>query len=201
MGRAVPSPFLGFWVPPLLGQALSKHRQTRTLLQTCSWRPSSFCTGKTLLTPPKHPRSILFTFTPPFFCFPIQVLRMDVVLRELKREEERALRARVQKSASRLTRCRPSSPSFAASPVPSIGPSVSPAADPAVSCLQDCRLGAQPQQSMAATSPVMLHSSPLGPRVDRDLHRIDSEVLSVRKAALSSLHELCVPSAAKPLQV
>ncbi len=126
---------------------------------------------------------------------------MDVVLQELKREEEKAFRARVQKAASCVTRWRPSSRSFHSSQLQPSGPSVSPATDPAVSSFEDCRLGAPPQQIMAGDSPVTLLSPPLGSRVDRDLHRIDSEVLSVRKAALSSLRELCVPSAAKPLQV
>lgn len=44
-------------------------------------------------------------------------------------------------------------------------------------------------------------SLPVGSRINRDLLHLDSEVFSVRKAALSSLHNLLVPSAAVPLQV
>jgi hypothetical protein len=126
---------------------------------------------------------------------------MDAVLQELKKEEEKALRARIKKAKSSSTRCRPSARSLPSSQLQSSRPSVSRATAPAQPPLQDGRLDDQLQQKGGRSLPVMLPSRPLGPRVDRDLLHIDSEVLSVRKAALSSLHELLVPSAADPLQV
>ena len=126
---------------------------------------------------------------------------MDAVLQELKREEEKALRARVQKAASSSTRCRPTLRSLPSSQLRSSGPSVSPAAEAAASCQRQGRLTDQAHQDSAKSVPAMLSSLAVGPRVDRDLLRIDSEVLSVRKAALSSLHELLVLSAEKPFQV
>lgn len=126
---------------------------------------------------------------------------MDVVLQELKSEDEKALRARVQKAASASTRCRPSLPSTAPSQLQSSGHSLSPAGDDAAFRQQDDQLVDQPQQGRVKKVPVMLPPPVLGPRIDRDLLRIDSEVLSVRKAALSSLHELLVPSVTEPLQV
>jgi len=123
---------------------------------------------------------------------------MDAVLQELKRDEEKALRARVQKAASSSKRCRSSLRSLPSSQLRSSGPSVSPAAEAAASCQQQGRLTDQAHQDSAKNVPAM---PAVGPRVDRDLLRIDSEVLSVRKAALLSLHEVLVLSAKKPFQV
>ncbi|KAM3574392.1 hypothetical protein VYU27_003685 [Nannochloropsis oceanica] len=125
---------------------------------------------------------------------------MDVVLQELKRDDEIALQAQVKKAASRVARCRPSSRSFHSSQLQCCAPSVFPAAESAVSYMQERRLRVQTQQRVAGNSPVMQLSPLLGLRVDRDLHRLDSEVLSVRKEALSSLHEFFAPSTVTRLQ-
>lgn len=207
MGRGIPS---SFWV---LGKrsfwAILKvnTRKVADYRRHIKWRPSSFCIDKMLVTnvfatlhrspPQRHTFHIYITL----FLLSYTGCNMDVVLQELKRDDEIALQAQVKKAASRVARCRPSSRSFHSSQLQCCAPSVFPAAESAVSYMQERRLRVQTQQRVAGNSPVMQLSPLLGLRVDRDLHRLDSEVLSVRKEALSSLHEFFAPSTVTRLQV